>query len=53
MVLAVKEKESLAVHDLVPPESILETELCMVVNQKAYETADLSQVLSYFAYAGI
>src|SRR3990172_3937407 len=53
VVLAVKEKESLAVHDLVPLESILETELCMVVNQKAYETTDLSPVLSYLTYAGI
>lgn len=53
VVLAVKEPASLTIHDLTPLSPVLESELCIVINQRVYETEDLSPVLRYLTYAGI
>lgn len=51
VVLTVKEMDSLAAHDLAPIASVLESELCLVINQRDYENEDLSPVLRYLTYA--
>ncbi len=47
VILSVRDEESLRSHDLRSLGLIMESELCIIVNQRAYETRDLSPVLDY------
>lgn len=52
VVLSVKETENLSANDLAALAPVLESELCLVINQRAYENEDLSPVLRYLTFAG-
>jgi ATP phosphoribosyltransferase len=48
VILSVTDPNSLSQHDLIPFEFIMESELCLIMNQRDYESKNLSQMLSYF-----
>ena len=47
-ILSVKNEMYLKSYELRPLELIMESELCIIINQKEYETKDLSPILNYF-----
>lgn len=49
VILAVNDEKDIKLLDLKPVELILDSELCIIVNQKEYEQRDLSSVLNYFS----
>ena len=53
VILAVTDEKIIDSYDLRPVEFILDSELCLIVNQKEYEQRDLSSVLNYFSKIAI
>ncbi len=47
IILPVRDEEFIESHELRSLELIMESELCIIINQRAYETKDLSPVLNY------
>lgn len=50
VILAVTDENIIDSYDLKPLELILDSELCIILNQKEYEQRDLSLVLNYFSH---
>ncbi len=48
VILAAEDDKSLEPLNLKPLDLILESELCIIINQRAYETRDISTVLNFF-----
>jgi ATP phosphoribosyltransferase len=49
VVMAAADEEQISTLDLKPMETILESKLCIIVNQRDYETKDLSTLLYYLS----